>query len=366
MGLNLSGDGYDNITASWSPVADADGYVIQWDDDSAFGTPAAATINSGATVTHQLTGLQEDTTYHVHARATRTGAAAGDWSATESAATTLQSPAQVMMVATAASDVAITVTWANAVRADGYRVEWGTASGSYTDRATTTGLSYTVTGLNPSTTHYLRVVSTRTGASDGRPSAEASATTDAALTPAPVTGLSVTALSDRELRATWNAATNATGYVVQWDTVDTFPDPDEALASGAGVIIERLMAETEYHVRVKGTRMGAPDGAYSTSASATTGDAQTRVWAERFPGGGDCRPADAERLRRRDGRRPVQVHEVAPAGGGDHRRHVPGRPDPARLRAGQRVLGHRRRPPRAAGVDRRHIPRPEVSKSWRA
>ena len=73
--------------------------------------------------------------------------------------------------------------------------------------------------------------------------------------------------------------------MVQWDTVDTFPDPDEALASGTGVIIERLMAETEYHVRVKGTRDGATDGAYSVSATATTGDAQIKVWAERFPGG---------------------------------------------------------------------------------
>ena len=81
------------------------------------------------------------------------------------------------------------------------------------------------------------------------------------------------------------AAGSATGYVVEWDTDIAFSDPDEARASGAGVIIERLRAETEYHVRVQGTRDGASDGAYSTSASATTGDAQTRVWAERFPGG---------------------------------------------------------------------------------
>ena len=276
MGLNLSGDGYDSITASWSPVADADGYVLEWDDDSAFGSSNEATISSGATVSHQLTGLQEDTAYYVRVKATRTAACA---------ATTLQSPAQVMMVAAAASDVAITVTWANAVRADGYRIEWGTTSGSYTDRATTTGLSYNITGLTASTTHYLRVVSTRTGANDGTPSAEASATTDAALMPAQVKGLSVTAISDRELRATWNAATNATGYLVQWDTDDTFPDPKQSKVAGTGVVIERLMAETEYHVRVKGTRNGATDGAYSTSASATTGDAQIKVWAERFPGG---------------------------------------------------------------------------------
>ena len=84
---------------------------------------------------------------------------------------------------------------------------------------------------------------------------------------------------------TWSSAANATGYVAQWDTVDTFSDPDEARASGTGVIIERLMAETEYYVRVKGTRAGATDGAYSSYSIATTGDAQIKVWAERFPGG---------------------------------------------------------------------------------
>ena len=56
------------------------------------------------------------------------------------------------------------------------------------------------------------------------------------------------------------AAGSATGYVVEWDTDIAFSDPDEAQASGAGVIIERLRAETEYHVRVQGTRDGAFGG----------------------------------------------------------------------------------------------------------
>ena len=284
-GVGATPDDHGAITVSWGAVANADGYVVEWDDDSAFGSPAEATISSGSTVTYQLTGLQEETAYYVRARATRTGVADGAWSTTASATTTLQSPAQVTMVATAASDLAITVTWANAVRADGYRIEWGTTSGSYTESATTTGLSYTISGLTPSTTHYLRVVSTRTGASDGTPSAESSATTDAALTPDQVTGVVITAISDRELQVTWNAAANATGYLVQWDTDSAFPDPEEATVPAAGAIIERLRAETEYFVRVKGTRAGAADGAWSAADSATTETARLTVWADRVPGG---------------------------------------------------------------------------------
>ena len=141
------------------------------------------------------------------------------------------------------------------------------------------------------------MIATRAGAPDGPASAVADARTDAALTPQQVTGVTVTLVSDRELMVGWDPAQHATGYVVEWDTDPAFPNPQQATVSGTGVIIERLRAETEYHVRVQGARAGATAGAYSTSASATTGDAQTRVWAERFPRRGDCRPAGPERLR---------------------------------------------------------------------
>ena len=285
-GVGATADDHDSITVTWNAVTDADGYVVQWDTDSSFGSPAEATISSGSTVTYRITGLQEDTTYHVRVYATQTGVEDGAPSSARDATTTLQPPGPVSGVGlTVDSDVAITVSWTAALRAAGYRVEWGTTSGTYTASAATTATSYAITGLTYSTAYYVRVVATRTGAADGAPSSEEDATTEAAPTLGQPTGLAVTALSDREMQATWTAAANATGYVVQWDADDTFPDPDEARVSGPGVIIERLMAETEYHVRVKGTRAGAADGAYSTSASATTGDQQTRVWAERFPGG---------------------------------------------------------------------------------
>ena len=287
-GLTATADDHDRITVSWGPVADADGYVVEWDDESTFAGASQAIISSGSTVTYQLTGLQEDTAYYVRVKATRTGAPDGPVSAAATATTALQPPERVTgVMAAAVSDVEIMVSWRMAIRADAYVVQWrgdGQAFDS-SRQASVRALMYDAAGLAANTRYHFRVIATRTGASDGTPSAEASATTDAALTPGPVTGVSATVVSDRELQATWAAATNATGYLVQWDTDDTFPDPDEARTSGTGVVIERLMAETEYHVRVKGTRNGATDGAYSTSASATTGDAQIKVWAERFPGG---------------------------------------------------------------------------------
>ena len=285
-GVSATADDYHGITVTWRPAADADGYVVQWDTDHAFGSPTEATISSGAAVTHAITRLQEDTAYYVRVYATRTDADDGAPSTPDTATTALQPPTQATGVsATAASDVSVDVLWTAALRASGYRVEWGTTSGAYPDRATATSNSHTITGLMASTTYYLRVVATRAGAGAGTPSDEADATTETAPTPAQVTGVTATAISDREIQATWTAATHATGYVVQWDTDGAFSDPDQSEAAGTGVIIERLTSETEYHVRVKRTRAGTTDGAYSTPASATTGDAQTRVWAQRFPGG---------------------------------------------------------------------------------
>ena len=297
-GVSASADGHDSITVSWNAVADTCGsnslyYEVRWDDDSGFASPQDEDYIPNTTHSYQITGLQEGTPYFVQVRGVCTDpifgfyTAEGEWSAA-SATTDLQPPARVTgVIADATSDVEIMVSWMMAIRAGGYVVQWREDGQAFdaSRQAAVTALTYDVTGLTADTRYYFQVIATRAGATDAAPSDEAGATTENAPTPGQVTGVAVAALSDRELQATWTAAANATGYAVQWDTDDTFADPDEARTSGAGVIIERLMAETEYHVRVKGTRAGATDGAYSSSASATTGDAQTRVWAERFPGG---------------------------------------------------------------------------------
>ena len=282
-GLNVTAAGHDRITASWSPVPDADGYTVEWDDDASFGSPSSGTSTTNS---HLITGLQEETAYHVRVRATRTGAADGPASSAVSATTGLQPPAQVTGLSAAAlSDTEIRLNWSLAIRAGGYRVEWGTTSGTYTGSVSTGELTYTVSSLAPLSRYFFRVTATRPGADDGLPSAEARATTNPAPAPGQVTGVSATALSDSEIQAEWTAADNATAYVVQWDTDAAFPMPDSADTLGTGVIIERLRAETEYFVRVKGTRLGAHDGPWSSADSATTLEPRLNVWIARLPGG---------------------------------------------------------------------------------
>ena len=297
-GVSVSADDHDSITVSWNAVADTCGsnslfYEVRWDDDSGFASPQNEDFIPNTTHSYQITSLQESTEYHVQVRGVCSNVfgnytIGGAWSVADSATTELQAPARVTgVMADATSDVEIMVSWMMAIRAGGYVVQWREDGQTFdaSRQAAVTALTYDVAGLTADTRYYFQVIATRAGATDASPSDEAGATTETAPTPGQVTGVVVAVLSDRELQVTWTAAANATGYVVEWAIDSTFPDPDEALASGTGVVIERLRAETEYHVRVKGTRNGATDGAYSSSASATTGDAQTRVWAERFPGG---------------------------------------------------------------------------------
>ena len=287
-GVSAVTGGYDSITATWSEVSTADGYLVQWDDDDAFPSPGEATVSSGQTLTHNITGLQEDTTYHVRVRATKAGAANAAWSAVVSARTSLQPPAQVTgLSAGSVTDVSIDLSWSAALRADGYVLQWRTTTQNWDAslQATTNALTHRVSDLSPSTGYLFRVHATRAGSSDGPYSATASASTSAPLPVDQVMGVSATAISDREIRVTWSPVPNATAYVVQWDTDAAFPEPEEATVSAAGAVVEFLRAETEYFVRVKGMRQGSPDGPWSAADTATTLDSRVKVWAERFPGG---------------------------------------------------------------------------------
>ena len=330
-----------SIAVSWDAATDADGYRIEWGGNSGdYSLDSATTLSTS----HTVTGLTANTTYYLRVVATRTGASDGTPSAEDSvathrfpapaqvtgvsataddydsitvswtaatdadaytaqwrtaseqwgahgasASTALQPPAQVANVsASAASDTEIAVSWNNAVRAGGYIVQWRTTGRSFnaTRQAVTTSLNHTISGLVPDTAYHVRVISARAGADNGPASAEDSAHTEMARPPAQVTGVSATAISDSEIQVEWNVAQHATGYLAQWrQDGEAFDSSREAVVSGAGVIIEYLRAETEYFVRVIGTRAYAANGPASAADSATTGQARFKVWSDRFPGG---------------------------------------------------------------------------------
>ena len=240
------GDGDDNDTAqvlgvgvapgnaqlvvTWTAVDTATGYTVQWKSGSqAYNTgDRQATVTTGSTTSHTITGLANGTEYTVQVSATRTGANDGPPS-DEMTGTPFTTPppppppvtdlAQVLGVSVAPGNAQLVVTWTAVDNATGYTVQWKSGGQGYNtgDRqaTVTTGstTSHTITGLANGTEYTVQVSATRTGANDGPPSDEMTGT------PTAPTAAGI-AVSTAALTVTEQDSTGD-GYTVVLDTEPT-------------------------------------------------------------------------------------------------------------------------------------------------
>ena len=273
-GLILTDLSSDRLTASWNSLIGVDGYRVQW-------TTTPGTYGGGLqtdTVSNRavITGLTSGTVYYVRVIARRAGANYGSYS-TETSARTLASPPGPVtnVAATAQTYNTISLSWDAVSGATGYKIQWRTSSGQFSASAQITTLtnSGTITGLAEGTTYYIQVISTKTGAGDGTPSAAITATT-ALQSPAKVTGVTLSTTTSTEIVVSWDITTHATGYTVQWDTTNSFATPVAEHAGQDGTIntytIGGLTANTTYYVRVIATRVNAADALPSDVKALTT------------------------------------------------------------------------------------------------
>ena len=163
------------------------------------------------------------------------------------------------------------VRWRAPSNATGYKVQWKSGAQNYavSRQAITTDTRYKIANLIGGTTYTVRIIATKTGVRDGRPSAEQ---TGVPLLGRP-TGVEVNAKVDT-LTVTWNAVNGVTGYKVQWKSgSETYPNADEESAThGQATIsdggtttydISGLTAGTTYTIRVIATRTNVADSAPS-------------------------------------------------------------------------------------------------------
>ena len=195
---------------------------------------------------------------------------------------------QVMGVGVAPGNAQLVVTWTAVDTATGYTVQWMSGSQGYNtgDRQApvTSGstTSHTIEGLANGTEYTVRVIATRTGATDGPPSEEMTGTPRVPPPPPPpppppdlvqVMGVGV-APGNAQLVVTWTAVDTATGYTVQWMSGSqgyNTGDRQAPVTSGSTTshTIEGLANGTEYTVRVIATRTGATDGPPSEEMTGT-------------------------------------------------------------------------------------------------
>ena len=173
-----------------------------------------------------------------------------------------QPPGVPQGVTVTALEDSLDVRWTAASYATGYKVQWKSGMQTYdaaSRQSLVSGTRDTIPMLTAGTTYTVRVIATKTGARDGRPSAEQTGTPK--FPPPGVPGNVMVTPYVRALRVTWDAATNADGYKVQWKAGDQAYDPAtrEYAVGGTDTTIVGLTAGTSYTVRVLATREHADD-----------------------------------------------------------------------------------------------------------
>ena len=267
-GLSVSATSISSIDASWTLVAAAESYVVQWRVTG--GTYILKNQVEVLTNSAPITGLASGTGYQVRVAAQRSRINNGAWSGNEGA-TTL-SIGQVGGVQTDADHEEIVVTWTPVSGAARYAVQWSTTQGSYsqTNEATVTAATYTITDLSEFVDYYVRVRSAPPLGIPGAWSTEVMVTTDLE-PPARVTGLALAVNSRSQITATWTAAARADRYLVEWATTSAgLGSGSDSTVSTNRAVLTSLTLGTTYHVRVTSVRFAASDGSPSVEEFATT------------------------------------------------------------------------------------------------
>ena len=254
-----------HLKVSWTAVPRATQYRIQWKSGNQnYNTgDRQATINSGGTTTHTITGLAWDTQYTVRIVARHAPAGApfigGDsaWSKDVSRRTVKEPTLAVSDISASGA----TLTIGNHVAAWWYK---GSQSGATCTSVAANTATATLSNLDAGTSYTYKAYRNNTCAT-------LLATAATFLTkPAKTTGVSVTVL-DTKLKVDWTAVTSATGYKVQWKSGNQEYNTGSRQATVTGGTAHRITGltnSTAYTIRVAAVN-GTGDGAWSDEASGT-------------------------------------------------------------------------------------------------
>ena len=274
------------LVVTWTAVDNATGYTVQWTSGSQGynTTNRQATVTSGSTTSHTITGLANGTEYTVQVSATRTSANDGPPSDEMTGTPTVPTAAGITV-----STAALTVTEQDST-GDGYTVVLDTeptadvvvtvAGHAGTDvTANPTTLTFTMSNWETALTVTVTAGDDADTTDDSVALTHSAASADSGYSGIAIAGVAVTVNDNdtaqvmgvgvvpgnAQLVVTWTAVDNATGYTVQWTSGGqgyNSGDRQATVTSGSTTshTITGLANGTEYTVQVSATRTSANDG----------------------------------------------------------------------------------------------------------
>ncbi|MEI9921933.1 MAG: fibronectin type III domain-containing protein [Bacteroidota bacterium] len=273
-GLGASAASPSQINLTWTDASSTEtGFEVERSTTSGSGFTLVTTTAANATSFND-TGLTATTTYYYRIRSVNAGG--GSSYTSEASATTTSGGsinAPTSPAATALTGSTIKIDWTDASSNEtGFEIQRSLTSGSGFSLVTTTAVNavtFTDSGLTPSTTYYYRVRAVNATLQSSYTS-EVNATTGAI--PAVPTSLSATAASSYSINLTWtDASSNETGFEIEHSLSSSsgFTLVTTTAANATSYTDVSLTSNTTYYYRIRGVNSNG-SSAYTSVANATT------------------------------------------------------------------------------------------------
>ncbi len=273
-GVTATG-GANQVRVSWSAVTGATSYNIYWSATSGV-TKSTGTKIAGTTSPYVQTGLSAGTAYYYIVTAQN---GAGEGAASTQATATTNAPAPTAPAAptgvTATGGAKqVNISWSAVAGATSYNLYWRTTSGVTIANGTKiTGATrpYVQAGLADGTTYYY-IVTAVNAAGEGAASAQASATTNAAVPVPPAAPIGVTATGGaKQVGVFWSAVAGATSYNLYWRTSTGVTTANGTKIAGVtSPYVHAGLADGTAYFYIVTAQNSAGEGAASAQATATT------------------------------------------------------------------------------------------------
>lgn len=168
-------------------------------------------------------------------------------------------PGAPTLTSASPANSSVMLAWSSVAGATGYKVKYGTTSGSYTTTVDVGNVtSYTVTSLTNGTTYYF-VVSAYNASGDGSNSSQISATPTSGAVPSAPTLASLTP-SSTQIVAAWGSVAGATGYKVRIGTSSGSYGAATVVGNVTSHTFTGLTNGTAYYVIVIATNANGDSG----------------------------------------------------------------------------------------------------------